>query len=202
MGGSEGALVTDIRAILDEAVAVVGAGVTGWSVIEAILEAENKTPIILITKASAGWYYQPTLSASFISDRTKDCVVMESAVSMAKKYAVILKNNTELIGIDRACKKLTTDAGLFAYGRLILASDSKSNELTAFKHKTLTVNDLNDLVSLTEKLASRKRIAIIGGGLIASEMDHDLNQAKLQVTMINQTDHHLQTLMPQTVDRP
>ena len=80
-------------------VVVVGAGLAGWSAVEAIREEDTEIPITLISACSADRYHKPELSVALSRGLTAKKLIRESAQDAAKRLRVGLIKHTFVTGL-------------------------------------------------------------------------------------------------------
>ena len=78
-------------------VVIVGAGMAGWAMAEAIRSQDRQVPITLITACSGDRYNKPELSVSFSRATSGKQLVREQAAEEAKTLGINLINHTFVI---------------------------------------------------------------------------------------------------------
>ena len=185
----------------DDYIVIVGAGVAGWSVAEAIRQQDSETPVLLVSACDGSSYPKPALSTAFAHHKTADDLADQDAESKAQSLGIELRTQTRIIKIDRSKKRLTTVKGGISYGKLVLALGAKQRKLSVDGDAAdgiLRVNDLASYRDLRKKLDdSIKHITILGAGLIGCEFAEDLTTAGYAVTVIDPADYPLSSLLPE-----
>ena len=102
--------------------------------------------------------------------------------------------------VDPVSRILTVDDNeQIAYEKLVLALGAEQIRLPlqgdGVDH-ILTVNDIDDYRHFRQTLADKKKVAIIGGGLIGCEFANDLAAAGFQVDVIDIASQPLGRLLP------
>jgi len=185
----------------DDAIVVIGSGYAGWTVIEQIRERGNERPVTLITADDGCYYPKPALSMAVSQGRSADCLVEVSGPAMAEKLGVTLQANTRVLGIKAQRKKIMTGKGNIAYGDLIIAMGASQIRLSLDGDGADDVMRINDLISyrrLREKMdGEKKRILIIGAGLIGAEFAEDFAADGHQPTLVDLGNQLLGRLVPE-----
>jgi rubredoxin-NAD+ reductase len=184
-------------------VVIVGAGVAGWSVAEAIRRRDPEIPLLLVTACEGLIYPKPALSTALAQGKSADDLVDQDAASHATELAMEVRTETRAIKIDVARKRLTTAKGGIDYDKLVLALGARQRELPltgAAAGDVLRVNDLMSYKRLRSRLAQGARhVTILGAGLIGCEFAEDLTSAGYRVTLVDPADLPLPSLLPRHI---
>lgn len=182
-------------------IVIVGAGVAGWSVAEAIRRRDPEHPILLISACKGLVYPKPAISLAISQGRSADDLIDTDAVSRAAELGIEVQPDTRVLKINTTRKRVTTTKGGIEYGKLILALGAHQRELPIegdAADSILRVNDLLSFKKLHQRLAEgAKSVTILGAGLIGSEFADDLTRAGYQVTVVDPGDRPLAGLLPE-----
>jgi len=184
----------------EDTIVIVGAGIAGWSVAEAIRKNDADTPMLLISACQGVSYPKPALSTALASGKSIDDLADQDAQSKAAELNMDVLTETRVIKIDSKKKRLTTAKGGIQYGSLILALGAHQRELPVKGDAANTVLRVNDLMAY-RKLRTRleegvRHVTILGAGLIGCEFAEDLSAGGYQVSVIDPTDYPLASLLP------
>jgi rubredoxin-NAD+ reductase len=166
-------------------VVIVGAGIGGWYIAEQMRQNGAKAPVTIVTKDDGDYYYKPHLSVS-ASTKSRADLIIAAGPERAKLLDVDLRARTQVLGIDRKKKRLLTDKGPVEYAKLVLATGAVPLRLyeRRIQQQIHQLNDLDHYESLTKLLnAGRKRVLILGGGLIGCELGDHLARAGHEVAI-------------------
>ena len=181
-------------------VVIVGAGIAGWSVAEAIRRRDPERPILLVSACKGLVYTKPAISLAISQGRSADDLIDSDAASRAAELNIEVRPETRVLKIDISRKRLTTTKGGIEYGKLILALGAHQRELSIegdAVDNVLRVNDLLSFKKLQQRLAEgAKSVTILGAGLIGSEFADDLTRAGYQVTVVDPGIRPLAGLLP------
>jgi rubredoxin-NAD+ reductase len=181
-------------------IVIIGAGIAGWSVAEAIRKENIDIPITLVSACNGDRYHKPELSVAISRGLNGEKLIKETAVQAGKRLGVKLLTKTFAVSINPSINELRTTRGSIQYTQLILAQGAKPFLPEQFStEKCWSINDLTSWIGLEQLLrASPQRIAIVGAGMIGCELAEDLNKAGHKVTMVNRDAYPLNNLLPET----
>ncbi|MFC0820952.1 FAD-dependent oxidoreductase [Moraxella marmotae] len=179
-------------------VVIIGAGLAGWSVVDAIRANDDDLPITLISADHADRYHKPMLSVAISQNKTPEQLIRSAGSDAALAANITLLANTTVKGIDHQAKTLTTTQGSISYDKLVLAIGAKPNYPTSVDSATTYhVNHLQDFAKLQARLSQGvARVGIIGAGMIGLELAEDLTQSGHQVSLIDTLAAPLASMLP------
>jgi len=187
----------------DDYTVIVGAGVAGWSVAEAIRRREPMRPVLLVSACHGLIYPKPAISMALAMGKKPDDLIDMDAAAKAAELGIEVRPDTRIIKLDVARKRLTTVKGGIRYERLILALGARQRVLDVAgdaADQIVRVNDLGSYRQLRDLMTpDAKRVAILGAGLIGCEFADDMSSAGYEVTVIDPAPHPLSSLVPQRV---
>ena len=185
-------------------IVIIGSGLAGYSLARSLRKRDATTPLTLITADGGEFYAKPNLSNALAQGRTAAQLASETAGQAAARLDATILRHTRVSAIDRERKRLHTDQGDLAYGRLVLAlgADPIPHGLAGEgADKVYAVNDLDDYARFRAALAGKKRVAILGGGLIGCEFANDLAASGHAVEVVHLGSWPLERLVPEAVGR-
>ncbi|SHF03413.1 rubredoxin-NAD+ reductase [Microbulbifer donghaiensis] len=194
-----------------EPLVIIGTGLAGYNLAREFRKLDQSTPLLLITGDDGTAYSKPLLSASLAHGKTPQQLASASAEEMARELNAEILVHTFVTGIDAAAKTLALAAengshsAELRYGKLVLATGAGCRALPAIDGDGLArlfrVNSLGDYHRFRTALVGRKRVLLLGAGLIGSEFANDLIQAGFAVDMVDPLDWPLATLLPEAAGR-
>lgn len=195
---------TVITAVFDDrkkGVVIVGAGLAGWSVVDAIRTLDKDIPITLICSDEGDRYHKPMLSVAISGGKTKSDLVRVSAVQSAMDNHVRLLADTFVTDINTDTQTLHTTKGSVGYDDLVLAIGATPVYPPSISREVAWhVNNLSRFTGLQNRLLDNanqpKHIAIIGGGMIGVELGEDLTKSGHHVSLIDINAYPLSSLLP------
>ncbi len=187
----------------DEYVVIVGAGIAGWSVAEAIRRREPTRPVLLVSACPGLVYPKPAISMALAMNKKPEDLVDTDAAGKAAELNIEVRTDTRIVKLDTRRRRLTTVRGGIQYGKLVLALGAHQRVLPLdgdAADDVARVNDLGSYKQFRAKLTPEvKHITILGAGLIGCEFADDMTSAGFQVTVVDPADRPLQSLVPRAV---
>lgn len=182
-------------------IVIIGSGLAGYTVVREFRKFDMDTPVLILSADHGGFYSKPMLSNAFASGNTPESLLNSSAKEMADKIKATICPYSRVTSIDSSNKNLELQSGeKLNYDKLVLALGADQIRLPFEGNGTkeiLFVNNLDDYHHLRDALIKKKKIAILGAGLIGCEFANDLAVAGYQVQVIDISSHPLGRLLPQ-----
>ena len=180
---------------------IVGAGRAGWQMAQTLRERDADLSITLVTSCNGDVYDKPLLSVAMARGIAVDQLPREKGVDAARRLNVKLLANTAAVRITPASRQLRTSRGTLRYQHLVLAHGAEARALPLFPPALCwRINHLNVYTRFRTRLAEHgdqpQRIAIVGAGLIGSELANDLALAGHHVTLLDLADRPLAAALP------
>jgi len=182
-----------------KSIIIVGSGLAGYTLLKEIRKRDTATPVTLVTADDGTFYSKPNLSNALTAGRTAAALAGASAERMAAEQNATLMTQTRVTAIDTAAHRIHTDRGELDYSRLVLAlgADPIPHGLDGdAADAVLAVNDLADYAVFRSALEGRKRVTVLGGGLIGCEFANDLAHAGFAVDVVHLGEWPLERLLP------
>lgn len=180
-------------------IVVVGAGIAGWSAVEAIRRLDAEVPITMVTSCAGDRYHKPELSIALSRGTSPAALVREAAADAARRLGVRLLTDTFVVGLSPASHRLRTTRGTLPYTRLVMAMGARPAMPPALPRALCwRVNDLAGWTGLQARLGGgSRRVAIVGAGMIGCELAEDFARAGHTVTLLDVQPLPLAGLLPQ-----
>jgi rubredoxin-NAD+ reductase len=181
-------------------IVIIGSGLAGYTVIRELRKMDKDVPITLITREPGYFYSKPMLSTAFANSKLAEQLISSSSEAMAEQLNLTVLGNTDVHSIDAQARLLHTSNGEVAYSKLVLALGADQIQLQlegTAADAVMTVNDLEDYARFREAIEGRKRVAILGAGLIGCEFANDLTLGGYSVDVIDLAPHALGRLLPE-----
>jgi rubredoxin-NAD+ reductase len=183
----------------NRSIVIVGSGLAGYTLLKEIRKRDAVTPVTLVTADDGAFYSKPNLSNALTAGKTAAALAGASAEKMAAEQNATVLAHTRVTAIDTQAQRIRTDNGEVAYGKLVLAlgADPIPHGLTGEGvDAVLAVNDLAGYAAFRSALDGRKRVTVLGGGLIGCEFANDLAHAGYAVDVVHLGDWPLERLLP------
>ena len=168
-------------------IVVVGAGKAGWQLVQNLRAQLPNTPITLVTACAGDVYDKPLLSVAMARHIKPQTMVKETGAEAAARWQVRLLAHTQALHICTESRTLRTTHGPVPYAQLVLAHGAEA-ALPAPLRADLCwrINHLQAYQRFQAALGAKpQHVAIVGAGLIGSELANDLALGGHRVTLID-----------------
>ena len=158
-------------------IVIIGSGLAGYTAARELRKLDRATPLALVTADEGSFYSKPMLSNALASGKSASDLALKEATAMAEELNATVHADTEVQAIDLPGQRLRTATGELAWSKLVLALGADPIRLPLSGDaapSVLSVNDLRDYARFRAVLEGRKRVAILGAGLIGCEFANDL----------------------------
>jgi rubredoxin---NAD+ reductase len=180
-------------------VVILGSGLAGVSVARELRKLDAAVAITLVTADDGTFYSKPMLSNALAAGKTPAQLAMTPAPTLAAQLGADLRTHTRVTAIATECNAVVTEAGEIAYAKLVVALGAQPIRLPLEGDgapDVLSVNSLDDYAVFRKRLTGRKRIAILGAGLIGCEFANDLAAGGCAVDVFDIAPQALGRLLP------
>lgn len=180
-------------------IVIVGSGLAGYTLARELRKLAPAQPISLVTAEDGHFYAKPSLSNALAQGRTAAQLVTTPADAVATQLHLDLRPRTTVLGIDGAARRLTTSAGELPYAALVLAVGADPIRLDLAgdaADEVLSVNSLADYAAFRARIEGRRRVVLLGAGLIGCEFANDLASAGFHLEVVDPAPQPLGRLLP------
>lgn len=185
-------------------IVIVGSGLAGYSLLKEIRKRDTSTAVTLITADDGALYSKPNLSNALTAGKSAAALASASAEKMAADLNATILSSSRVTAIDTQAQRIRVGDTELGYGKLVLAlgADPFAHGLSGSgAADVLTVNDLADYAVFRNAIDGKKRITVLGGGLIGCEFANDLAHAGFVVEVVHLGDWPLERLLPAEAGR-
>lgn len=176
---------------------VIGTGLAGYNLVKEFRKADSDRPVIMITSDDGRQYSKPMLSTGFSKQKDADGLAMNDAGAMAEQLQVEIRTHQTITAINPADQIISLGDENIAYGDLVLALGAEPFQLPIEGAEHLYhVNDLMDYHKFHAAVQGKKRILVLGAGLVGCEYAHDLASADFEVELVAPDAQPLSRLIP------
>jgi rubredoxin-NAD+ reductase len=179
---------------------IIGTGLAGYNLAKEFRKLDAERSLIIITRDDGRNYSKPMLSTGFTKGKGADELAMNSLEQMREQLKADIRTGVSVNAIDRVAKTIQVEGEIIAYGDLVLAlgADVFRPALGGDGiERVFSVNDLQDYGSFRKIVDGKKKIIIIGGGLIGCEFANDLSNGGFQVEVVEPVGRVLPALLPE-----
>jgi rubredoxin-NAD+ reductase len=183
-------------------VIIIGSGLAGYGVAKEFRKQDTTTPLMIITGDDGRSYSKPMISNAISKHKTADQLAMADAKAMAAQLNAEIRANARVTAINSAEHEISLGNEQIKYSKLVLALGASPIRLPLAGDAAaavLSVNDLQDYAQFRHAIEGKKKIAILGGGLIGCEFANDLANGGYQVHVIDRNQYPLGRLLPESV---
>ena len=181
-------------------IVIIGSGLAGYTVIRELRKLDKAIPITLVTREPGYFYSKPMLSTALASKKSAEQLQTTNAEGMAAQLEITIVRDADVSAIDTVSKTIKTSKGNITYGKLVLGLGSDQIRLPLqgnAANEVITVNDLEEYAQFRQAIEGKKRIAILGAGLIGCEFANDLVLGSYEVDVIDLAPQALGRLLPE-----
>ena len=186
---------------VDHPIIIIGSGLAGYNVAREFRKLNTDAELIIVADDDANFYSKPLLSNALVKNKTAQELAMSDAEKMASDLNAQVLKNTRVEKIDPTNKAVHINNNeLLNYSKLVLAMGASTINLSISGNaadKIVSVNDLESYAAFRDAIADKKRVAIIGAGLIGCEFANDLVLSDYDVSVIGLSEQPLNNLLPQ-----
>ncbi|MDH6301846.1 rubredoxin-NAD+ reductase [Polynucleobacter sphagniphilus] len=182
------------------AIVIIGSGLAGYTLIREIRKLDKEAPITLVTREPGYLYSKPMLSTALASKKEPENLISNSSENMATQLNINILSQTDVNAIDTNQQMIVTTKGNLSYGKLVLALGADQIRIPLqgdAATQVLTVNDLEDYAAFRKAISGKKKVSILGAGLIGCEFANDLVLGGYEVDVIDLAPQALGRLLPE-----
>lgn len=181
----------------ERGVVIIGGGLAGWAVVDALRALDKNVPITMISADEADRYHKPMLSVATSQGKGRAELVRTTGKQSAQDNNIRLLAHTHVTNIDTQTQSLHTTRGTVLYDKLVMAIGATvAYPPSVPQDMAWHVNHLERFEALQARLTTPKNIAIIGAGMVGVELSEDLIKAGHQVSLIDVHAYPLSSLLP------
>ena len=185
-------------------IVIIGSGYAGYNLAEAIRKQSAEAQIIVLTADDGLHYSKPALSTGLLQGQSASDLVSDKPLDMANRLNMRIVTHCQVESIDKQAKVVHTNLGDQPYGQLVLATGARPIRLPipgSGAGDMLSVNDLQDYRGYRQALAGKRKVLLIGNGLIGCEFANDLAASGHQVDLVGLTGWPMDRLLPEQIGR-
>ncbi|UCJ17946.1 FAD-dependent oxidoreductase [Pseudomonas sp. MM211] len=183
---------------MSDPVVIVGTGLAGYNLAREFRKLDSETPLLLITADDGRSYSKPMLSTGFAKSKDADGLCMAEPGTMAEQLAAEVWTHTRVTGIDPGHKRLWIGEEAVPYRDLVLAwgAEVLSVPIEGDGDELFTVNDLESYARFRQAAQGKRRVLILGAGLIGCEFANDLSLGGYEVDLVAPCEQLMPALLP------
>ncbi|MDV5170308.1 NADH:flavorubredoxin reductase NorW [Photobacterium rosenbergii] len=181
---------------------IIGSGFAAYQLVKAIRRQDKAMPIQVFTADDGHDYNKPDLSNVLSKKQTARDLIRMSGQDFAQEHQIELHANCHVEAVNTTQQYLEVDGKRYQYGKLVLATGAKafvppiSGDAA---DRVLTLNSLSEYEGAENTLQQANRIAVIGGGLIGTELAMDFATSGKSVVVIDPCQALMANQLPELV---
>ena len=183
---------------MNATVVIVGTGLAGYNLAREFRKLDSETPLLLITSDDGRSYSKPMLSTGFGKNKEADGLSMATPEAMAEQLKAQVRIHTRISGIDPGHKQLWIGEEAVPYRDLVLAWGAQTVQVPVegdAQDAIFPINDLEDYARFRAAAAGKRRVLILGAGLIGCEFANDLIAGGYEVDLVAPCEQVMPTLL-------
>lgn len=166
---------------------IVGGSLAGYNTAVSLRNAGYREPIILVEAENELPYDRPPLSKGFILGTTEEKEIRLCTPEEVEQHELILMRGYRVTGVDLDTRQLQfEDGSQFDFGNLVIATGASPVRMPW--HRDLEgvhlLRSLGDARGFRDNLESARKLVVIGGGFIGTEVAASARSLGLEVTVI------------------
>ena len=185
----------------DKPVVIIGSGLAGYNVAREFRKLNESAELVIISDDAAEFYSKPMLSNALAKNKMAHELPIADADKMAMDLNAKILKHTRIKKIDPENHMVFTSGDdSIEYSQLVLALGASAIQLPIAGNaadKILSVNDLASYAEFREAIVDKKKVAIIGAGLIGCEFANDLLLSDYDVSILDLANLPLNQLLPE-----
>ncbi|WP_313668493.1 NADH:flavorubredoxin reductase NorW [Atlantibacter sp.] len=185
---------------MSHGIVIIGSGFAARQLVKNLRKQDSQVAITVIAADSIDEYSKPDLSHVISLRQRADEMTRQSAGEFAEQYNVRLFPYTWIKEIDANARVVKSTDNQWSYDKLVLATGASAFiPPVAGRELMLTLNSQLEYRACESQLFDARRVLIVGGGLIGSELAMDFTRAGKSVTLVDNAASILASLMPPEV---
>ena len=166
---------------------IIGTGLAGYNLAREWRKLDAQTPLLLITADDGRSYSKPMLSTGFSKDKDVDSLAMAEPGAMAEQLKARILTHTRVTGIDPGHKRIWIGEEQVEYRDLVLAWGAETIRVPVqgdALDAIFPINDLEDYARFRAAAAGKRRVLLLGAGLIGCEFANDLSAGGYRIDVV------------------
>ena len=143
----------------------------------------------------------PNLSTGFTKDKDADGLAQANPEAMAEQLGVDIRPWSTVTGIDTDAHELKLGDQRIRYAKLVLAWGAEAvgpRIEGGAEDLVFSINDLEDYAKFRTAAEGKKRVLIMGAGLIGCEFANDMTAGGYECEIVAPCDQVFPTLLPES----
>ncbi len=180
-------------------VVIIGTGLAGYNLAREFRKLDTQTPLLLITADDGRSYSKPLLSTGFAANKNAESLGMATAGAMAEQLNAEIRIHARVTRLDPANRRVWIGNEPVSYRDLVLAWGAQTIQVPVAgdaADAVFPINDLHDYGRFRAAVAGKRRVLILGVGLIGCEFANDLLLGGHEVDLVAPSEQVMPGLLP------
>lgn len=185
-------------------IVIVGTGLAGYQLAREFRKVDTTSPLVLVTADDGRFYSKPLLSTALTNKKNFETLTTSSAETMATQLNAEILTHSKVESLSPQKKFITANGKHILYSKLVLACGAEviRPHITGnAADEVLSINHIYAYRDFQHYIENKKRITILGAGLIGSEFANDLSNAGYEVHVIALGKYPLDLLVPEQIGK-
>lgn len=183
---------------------IIGTGLAGYQLAREFRKIDQALPLMLVTADEGRFYSKPLLSTALTSGKNSATLTTATAETMAKELKATIRTKSQVTRIDPLSKTIWLQGEPLLYSKLVLACGAdviKAPMTGDAVEEVMSINHIYHYAVFQDLIKNRKKITILGAGLIGCEFANDLCNAGYEVHVIAPAEAPLDLLIPKEIGK-
>jgi rubredoxin-NAD+ reductase len=183
---------------------IIGSGLAGYQLARELRKIDQKMPLTMITADEGRFYSKPLLSTALTNGKDHATLTTATAEAMAVQLNATIRTHSLVTRINPLTNSVHLGDEVLAYSKLVLAcgADVLKAPLSGDGvDEVMSINHLYHYAMFQEFIKNKKKIAILGAGLIGCEFANDLVNAGYKIDIIAPASTALNLLIPPSIGK-
>jgi len=173
--------------VTERSVTIIGAGVAGTRVAQALRKRQFGGQVLLLGAESHLPYDKPPLSKKLITGETQLHEVYLADDAQLAELEVDYRPSSRVMALDPDAPLLRmADGSELAFENLVIASGATPRQLPGTESATnvFTVRTIEDSLRIRDAAKDARRACVVGGGVLGAEVAASLRTYGIEVTIV------------------
>jgi 3-phenylpropionate/trans-cinnamate dioxygenase ferredoxin reductase subunit len=183
-------------------VVIVGTGQAGCQLAFSLRERRFEGEITLVGAEHGLPYQKPPMSKGFLHATLDEADLALKPIHFFEQKKIAFHPEMRATGLDRVARSLLLQSGAtIGFDHLVIAAGAENRALPidgAALDGVVMLRSRQDAVDLRRRLASTKRLVIVGAGFIGMEVAASVSQLGIEVTVVERVER----VMARAVSQP
>jgi rubredoxin-NAD+ reductase len=182
-------------------IVIIGSGLAGYTLVKEIRKLNKTQPIVVLTRDEGAVYSKPMLSTGLTKQKAADGLITGDANGFTEQQMIEVRSHTVVTAINPEEHSVLLGDEKLTYSKLVLAWGADVIRLPIpgpGKAHIYSVNDIDDYRRFRHAIEGKRKVLIMGSGLIGCEFANDLLNGGYEVEVVSPTSMAFEPFLPDT----